>query len=119
MPSMVCLGARLSLRTKYGNGLRDFQSLNSVTWPFYIDLLAERSALLSEPYTKQLNGKLGELRFYLGRTSMRLTYWIAPGRRVIFLTVFAKTRDKERAQVVRAVAVMRRCIEANHIVEEE
>lgn len=86
---------------------------------FYIDLLAERGALLSEPYTKQLDGKLRELRFYLGRSSMRLTYWIAPGRRIIFLTVFTKTRGRETAQVARAVAAMRRCIEANHIVEEE
>lgn len=86
---------------------------------FYIDLLAERGALLSEPYTKQLDGKLRELRFYLGRSSMRLTYWIAPGRRIIFLTVFAKTRGRETGQVARAVAAMRRCIEANHIVEEE
>ena len=86
---------------------------------FYIDLLAERGALLSEPYTKQLDGKLRELRFYLGRTSMRLTYWIAPGRRIILLTVFAKTRGRETAQVARAVTAMRSCIEANHIVEEE
>lgn len=39
----------------------------------YIDLLAERGVLLSEPYTKKRDGKLRELRFYLGRTSMRLT----------------------------------------------
>ena len=32
---------------------------------FYIDLLAERGALLSEPDTKQLDGKLRELRFIL------------------------------------------------------
>ena len=86
---------------------------------FYIDLLAERGTLLSEPYTKQLDGKLRELRFYLGRTSMRLTYWIAPERRIILLTVFAKTKGRGTAQVARAVTAMRRCIEANHIVEEE
>lgn len=32
---------------------------------FYADLLAERGVLLSEPYTKQLDGKLRELRFDL------------------------------------------------------
>ena len=32
---------------------------------FYIDLLVERGALLSEPDTKQLDGKLRELRFIL------------------------------------------------------
>ncbi len=86
---------------------------------FYVDLLAERGALLSEPYTKQLDGKLRELRFYLGRTAMRLTYWIAPGRRIILLTVFAKTKGKEKAEVARAAAAMHRCIAANHIVEED
>jgi hypothetical protein len=86
---------------------------------FYIDLLAERGVLLSEPYTKQLDGKLRELRFYLGRTSIRLTYWIAPGRRIILLTVFVKTRGKETAQVARAVTAMRRCINENHLMEEE
>ena len=90
---------------------------------FYIDLLAERGVLLSEPYTKQLDGKLRELRFYLGRTSMRLTYWIAPGRRIILLTVFVKTRGKETAQVARASTAMRRCINdnhlENHLMEEE
>lgn len=30
---------------------------------FYIDLLAERGPLLGEPYTRQLAGKLRELRF--------------------------------------------------------
>jgi len=33
---------------------------------FYIDLLAERGPLLDQPYTRQLRGKLRELRFYLG-----------------------------------------------------
>lgn len=30
---------------------------------FYIDLLADRGAQLGEPYTRQLQGKLRELRF--------------------------------------------------------
>ncbi len=30
---------------------------------FYIDLLAERGLALKEPYTRQLGGKLRELRF--------------------------------------------------------
>lgn len=86
---------------------------------FYVDLLAERGVLLSEPYTRQLDGKLRELRFDLGRKAMRVTYWIAPGRRIVLLTVFAKTKDREHAQVARAKAAMCACIEANHIVEEE
>ncbi len=86
---------------------------------FYVDLLADRGVLLAEPYTKQLDGKLRELRFALGRQAMRITYWIAPGRRIILLTVFAKTKDRDRAQVARAKKAMLACIEAKHIVEAE
>lgn len=86
---------------------------------FYVDLLAERGVLLSEPYTKQLDGKLRELRFDLGRQAMRITYWIAPGRRIILLTVFAKTKDRDRAQVARAKKAMLACLQAEHYVDEE
>jgi hypothetical protein len=86
---------------------------------FYVDLLAERGVLLSEPYTKQLDGKLRELRFDLGRQAIRITYWIAPGRRIILLTVFAKTKDRDRAQVARAKKAMLSCMQAEHYVDEE
>lgn len=86
---------------------------------FYIDLLGERGVLLSEPYTKQLDGKLRELRFDLARQAMRITYWIAADRRIILLTVFSKTRDRDRAQVERAKKALLACVEAGHAVEEE
>lgn len=86
---------------------------------FYIDLLAERGVLLSEPHTKQLDGKLRELRFDLSRQAIRITYWIAPGRRIILLTVFTKTKDRDRAEVARAKKAMLACIEAKHIVDED
>lgn len=38
----------------------------------YIDLLADEGVLLSEPFTRQLRGKLRELRFYQGRSQTRL-----------------------------------------------
>ncbi len=46
---------------------------------FYIDLLAERGPLLDQPYTRQLRGKLREVRFYLGTRgdAVRLSYFIA------------------------------------------
>ncbi|MDP1876242.1 MAG: type II toxin-antitoxin system RelE/ParE family toxin, partial [Actinomycetota bacterium] len=86
---------------------------------FYVDLLAERGILLSEPYARQLDGKLWELRFDLGRETIRITYWIAPGRRIILLTVFAKTRDRDRAQVARATKAMLACMQGEHYVDEE
>ncbi|APA99777.1 type II toxin-antitoxin system RelE/ParE family toxin [Nocardia seriolae] len=86
---------------------------------FYVDLLAERGVLLGAPYTRQLRGKLRELRFYLARDAVRITYWIASGRRIILLTVFRKQRMRETAEVDRAVQVMDRCIAEAHTVEEE
>lgn len=48
---------------------------------FHLDLLEERGALLGEPYTRQLSGKPRELRFYCSGQRVRVSYWIAPGRR--------------------------------------
>ncbi|MEU6410664.1 type II toxin-antitoxin system RelE/ParE family toxin [Microbispora sp. NPDC046933] len=86
---------------------------------FYVDLLAERGVLLDEPYTRQLCGKLRELRFHLSRDAVRITYWIAPGRRIILLTVFRKQRMRETAEIERAVRAMRRCIAEAHTADEE
>ncbi|GIJ35577.1 type II toxin-antitoxin system RelE/ParE family toxin [Micromonospora sediminimaris] len=87
---------------------------------FYVDLLAEQGPLLGEPYTKQLDGKLRELRFYLERQAVRITYWIASDKRIILLTVFHKTRMRDEREVDRARRVLARCIdEAHRVVEKE
>lgn len=57
--------------------------------------------LLGEPYTRQLDGKLRELRFWLADQMTRISYWIAPGRRIILLTTWTKTRMRETADVER------------------
>ncbi len=49
---------------------------------------------------------------------MRITYWIAPGRRIILLTVFAKTQRQERREIVRAKHAMERCIAENHSTDD-
>lgn len=85
---------------------------------FYIDLLAEYGSLLGEPYSRQLDGKLRELRFYLNDEAVRVTYWIAPGRRIVLLTVFRKTRMREVREVERARWALARCLAEMHTVEE-
>lgn len=86
---------------------------------FYIDLLGEHGPLLGEPYTKQLDGKLRELRFYVERDAVRVTYWIAPNRRIVLLTVFKKTRQREDRQVERARRALAQCEAEAHTVDEE
>jgi hypothetical protein len=73
------------------------------------DILADRAGVLGEPYSRHLSGKTRELRFHLERSAVRISYWLAPGARVVLLTVFRKTRQVERAEVARAVAAQQAC----------
>ena len=75
--------------------------------------------MLSEPYTRQLDRKLRELRFHLDRQAVRMTYWIASGRRIVVLTVFIKTRMREDREIERARRALARCIAEKHDVAEE
>ncbi|MBH1935631.1 type II toxin-antitoxin system RelE/ParE family toxin [Streptomyces sp. AV19] len=98
------------------NKLPDAQWAQAV---MHLDLLEARGVHLGEPYTRQLDGKLRELRFYCGGLRFRVTYWIAPERRIVMLTVFAKTRMKETAEVERARQALRRCRQEGHTMDEE
>lgn len=85
---------------------------------FLVGLLAERAETLGEPYSRHLGGKVRELRFHLPRQQTRVTYWLAPDRRVVLLTVFRKTRSAESGEVQRAVAAQRAC-ESSHGVAHD
>ena len=80
---------------------------------FLVGLLAEQAGTLGEPYARHLGGKVRELRLHLLTQQTRVTYWLAPGRRVILLTVFRKTRSAETAEVSRALQAQKIC-EAEH-----
>lgn len=84
---------------------------------FHIDRLAELGPLLGEPHTRHLGGKLRELRFYLQQSAVRITYWIAPGRRIVLLTVFRKEGRRQRREIARAQRAMERCIKELHDLE--
>jgi phage-related protein len=86
---------------------------------FYIDLLADQGPLLDEPHTRQLDGRIRELRFHLDRDAIRITYWIATGRRIILLTVFRKTRMRGDRQGDRARRALARCMDDAHTLAEE
>ncbi len=110
-----------SRRSPTGRG-RYLAKLDDQRWAqalFHLDLLEERGALLGEPYTRQLSGKLRELRFYCGGERVRISYWIALDRRIIALTVFVKTKMRESAEVSRAVRAMARCQREEHMPDED
>jgi hypothetical protein len=86
---------------------------------FHIDRLAELGVALDEPHTRQLDGKLRELRFFLSGQATRISYWIAPGRRIILLTVFVKTQRQERREIQRAKQAMDRCVDEQHSADDE
>jgi hypothetical protein len=98
--------------------LESLSTSHFATAAFYVDLVADRGPLLGEPYTRQLDGKLRELRFHLDGRAVRVTYWIAPGRRIVLLTVFAKTRMREVGEVERARRALARCLAEEHRVED-
>ncbi|MER7001000.1 type II toxin-antitoxin system RelE/ParE family toxin [Streptomyces sp. NPDC000410] len=77
------------------------------------DMLAADPTTLGEPYARHLGGKLRELRFTMDGNAVRITYWLAPDRRIVLLTVFRKSRQRETAEVERAHHAQKVC-EAGH-----
>ncbi|MFF3779863.1 type II toxin-antitoxin system RelE/ParE family toxin [Streptomyces sp. NPDC001933] len=77
--------------------------------------LARSATTLSEPHSRHLGDGVRELRFDLGRSreAVRISYWLASGRRIVLLTVFRKTQQRENAEVVRARRAKAVC-EAEH-----
>jgi phage-related protein len=93
------------------------------TVEYHADRLAEAPTTLGEPYSRHLSGAVRELRFHLGRTAWRISYWLAPHRRIVLLTVFRKTRNRETAQVDRAITAQQVCEDqhqaATHMYDRE
>ncbi len=98
---------------KSGPGWPACRTATSAGPAFLAGLLAEHAEGLGEPYARHLGGKVRELRFHLLRQQTRVSYWLAPRRRVILLTVFRKTRNAEVAEVARAQRAQEIC-ESTH-----
>jgi len=83
--------------------------------------LLDAPTTLAEPYSRHLGDGLRELRFILGHDSnaIRLTYWLAPRRRIVLLTVFRKTRMREDAEVDRAKQARKLCEAERHTAHDE
>ncbi|MFF5159859.1 type II toxin-antitoxin system RelE/ParE family toxin [Streptomyces sp. NPDC000348] len=75
----------------------------------FADRLADDGPALPFLLASHLGDGLRELRI----GPVRVTYWFAPGRRAVLLTVFRKTRMRERDEVARAQRARKEC-EAEH-----
>lgn len=71
-----------------------------------VNLLREFGTTLGEPHTRQLRGKLRELRFFVGSRATRVTYFSAADRQIILLTVFVKAQRREPREIERAFRSM-------------
>ncbi|MCX4693256.1 type II toxin-antitoxin system RelE/ParE family toxin [Streptomyces sp. NBC_01408] len=76
-----------------------------------VGLLLGSPTTLGEPYSRHFGDGVRELRFGIGRSrdAVRISYWLAPARRIVLLTVFRKTRQREDGEVIRAKAAKQRC----------
>lgn len=104
----------VELEPEVRDWLKGLSTAHFATAAFYIDLLADEGPLLSEPYSRQLDGKLRELRFHLEGAAVRVTYWM-----IILLTAFRKTRMREAREIARARRAWQRCIAEEHRVDGE
>ncbi|MFC8245302.1 type II toxin-antitoxin system RelE/ParE family toxin [Streptomyces chartreusis] len=75
----------------------------------YAELLASLGPRTPMPFARPLEAGVYELRPTLGGMDTRITYWFAPERRIVLLTVFRKTRMHEASQIARAVAARKLC----------
>ncbi|MGW0362541.1 type II toxin-antitoxin system RelE/ParE family toxin [Streptomyces sp. NPDC002990] len=76
-----------------------------------VGLLLNSPTTLGEPYSRHLGDGVRELRFDVGhdRTAVRISYWLAPYRRIVLLTVFRKTKQREDREVARAALAKEHC----------
>ncbi|WP_405770907.1 type II toxin-antitoxin system RelE/ParE family toxin [Streptomyces sp. NBC_01538] len=74
-----------------------------------VDMLAARPTTLGEPFSRHLGGEVRELRFVMTGTRCASRTGLPPERRIVLLTVFRKTRQREEAEVERARQAQRVC----------
>jgi hypothetical protein len=88
------------------NWLEQLRTKEAVLAARSIALLAKYGVLLSEPHTRQLSGRLRELRFRLDRRAIRITYFFTGEREIALLTVFEKRSPREPREIARAERAM-------------
>lgn len=108
---MNCSPSRSS--PKCATGYKHYQPSTFLKVDEYVGILAERAETLGEPFARYLGDGVRELRPTMDGAAIRITYWLAPGRRVVLLTVFRKTKMREDIEVKRAKLAQQTC-QAEH-----
>ena len=98
----------IELDTELTEWLKRLPARHLATVAFYLDLLARHGPQLGWPHVRQTDAKLRKLRFHLDGRAVRIIYWIAPGQRIVLLTVFMKGRTREQHEVGRARRALKR-----------
>ena len=65
-----------------------------------INMLSDYGVLLKEPYTRQIRGKIRELRIKDSQGAIRILYFTYTGKRFILLHGFVKKTDKTPARAI-------------------
>jgi len=77
-------------------------------------MLAQKGTELGGPWSDHLEGAVWELRIRLRDDAARVAYWCTPDGKIVFLTVFRKTRQHDQRQIDRAVRAQKLCESDNH-----
>jgi hypothetical protein len=84
---------------------------------FAVHLIESYGALRADPRVQHLGGRIPPvhvMRFYADTEPMGLSYWCAPGRRTVILTVWRTARISEPAETARARQALHRCAGHSH-----
>lgn len=116
-----CRGGASSWSRRSRNGSSRFPSGSSVVWNSTSTYWGIVVPCLTNPTRGNCAGSFASSASCLSSrgASVRVSYWIITGRRIILLTVFRKQRRQERAEIERAYKAMQRCIEESHVAEED
>lgn len=107
----------VEVETEVLDWLDQLPTASFATVVFFIGLLSLQGALLARPHATQLGDKvsrLRELRFFLGLEPAGITYWFAPGQRLVLLTVLRDNHVPRRHEIERAREALRRCVAHGH-----
>ncbi|SEG74217.1 hypothetical protein SAMN04489712_110201 [Thermomonospora echinospora] len=106
----------IELEAEVADWLEQLLTAQFAAVAFAMHLIAAYGALRADPRVQYLGNRfhpMNVMRFYLDTEPMGLSYWCAPERRTVILTVWRVSRICEAAEAARARQALHRC--AGHL----